>query len=365
MTQEIMNWVTSLTWKDGLISLGICIVFVVLGRPFTTFLLKIVTHFTQKTRTKIDDHFIESFHKPIYYLIGLSGLYFALNYLGLPPKLDQVLLKLYRTSIILCIGAGLFKLCNSTELFFGHFNKRLNLQFDRIVIPFLTRILKFIVIALMVTMALAEWGYSINGFVAGLGLAGLAISLAAKDTASNFIGGFIIITETPFSIGDWIMTPSVEGVVEDISFRSTKIRTFADALVAIPNSTLANEAITNWTKMNKRQLTFEIELDLRTPRDRIEACLKDIREMLHNNEAIDKDAIFVHFKDMKTTGYTLYFYFFTKTTVWEEWLTIRESVNLEVLKILEAHHVELSIPGRTVFYQNDHPSDALERSRDS
>ncbi|WP_187959447.1 mechanosensitive ion channel domain-containing protein, partial [Bacillus mojavensis] len=86
-------------------------------------------------------------------------------------------------------------------------------------------------------------------------LGGLAFALAAKDTISNFFGGIIIITEKPFTIGDWVETSTVTGSVEDITFRSTRFRTAQGALVTVPNSTLSMEAITNWTRMTKRQIT--------------------------------------------------------------------------------------------------------------
>ena len=362
MTQAILDWAAKLNWKDWLIALGILAVFILLSKPITSFLLKFVGLLTRKTKTTLDDDIVVAFRKPIIYFLYLSGFYIALNYLGLPKAIDLIVLRLYRTGLLLCVGSGFYRLCDSTETFFGIFHRHLNIQFDRIVIPFLTKILKFIVGALVFTMIMADWGYSINGFVAGLGLAGLAVSLAAKDTASNFIGGFIIITETPFSIGEWIKTPSVEGIVEDISFRSTKIRTFADALVSVPNSTLANEAIINWSKMGKRQLSFEINLDLRTSKAQLETCLHEIREMLHNSEAIDNETIMVTLRDVKTTGFTIFFYCFTVTTEWAGWLAVREQVNLKLLDILENNHVKLSIPGRTIFYHDESPSNHIERA---
>ncbi|GGE37668.1 putative MscS family protein YhdY [Pullulanibacillus camelliae] len=363
MTQDILDWAGHLTWKDGLISFIILMIFLFLGKPLTSLIIKILTHFTKRTRNTFDDDLIKAINRPLYFLIALSGLYLSFKYLAFPASAAHVIGHLYRTAIVICIGVALFQLTNSTEKLFGHFSHKLNLQFDRIVIPFITKILKFIVFALMLTMILSEWGYSINGFVAGLGLAGLAISLAAKDTVSNLFGGFIIITETPFTIGDWVQTPSVEGTIEDISFRSTKVRTFADALVTIPNSTLANEAIINWSRMEKRQLTFNIELDIRTPRQQIERCLTDIRAYLKQNEAVHQEAIYVYLQEMNTTGFNILLYFFTTTTVWKEWLNIREQINLNILKILEAHHVQLAVPGRTVFYHEENPNqEHFERS---
>ena len=126
------------------------------------------------------------------------------------------------------------------------------------VIPLLSKALRFVIIAIAITVILQEFDYEVSGFVAGLGLGGLAISLAAKEALANMLGGIVIITEKPFVIGDWIFTPSIEGTVVEITFRSTKVRTFADALVTMPNDTLVNEPITNWSRMEKRRHTFNL-----------------------------------------------------------------------------------------------------------
>src|SRR5699024_1747974 len=106
--------------------------------------------------------------------------------------------------------------------------------------------------AIGISIIAQEFNYNIGGVVAGLGLGGLAFALAAQDALANLFGGFVIITERPFSIEDWIQTPSVEGVVEDITFRSTKIRTFDQALVTVSNSTFDEEGITNCSRKSKR-----------------------------------------------------------------------------------------------------------------
>jgi len=363
MTQEILNWMRQLTWKDGLISLIILCVFLFLGKPISSLIVKILTYFTKKAHNTFTYKLIKTLNRPLYFLIGLSGIYLSFKYLAFPEPIAHTIGHLYKTSILLCVGITLFQLMNPIGELFGHFSHKLNLQFNRIIIPFMTKVLKFIVVALILTMIFSEWGYSINGFVAGLGLVGLAISLAARDTISNLFGGFIIITEKPFTIGDWVSTPSVEGTVEDISIHSTRIRTFADALVTIPNSTLANEAVINWSRMEKRQLTFNIELDIRTSRQQIEHCLTDIRSYLHNNNDVHQDAIYVYLQEMNTTGFNILLYFFTTTTIWKQWLKNREEINFNILNILENHHVQLAIPSQSIFYHEENPNqEQSERS---
>jgi MscS family membrane protein len=207
------------------------------------------------------------------------------------------------------------------------------------------------VVALTISIVAYEWGYNINGFVAGLGLGGLAIALAAKDTLSNLFGGLVIITETPFTIDDWIKTPSVEGTVEDINFRSTKIRTFEQAVVTVPNSTLANEPITNRSRMGKRRITFKLSLDIRTPKDKLLAVAADIRELLADHTEIDKETSLVHFYEFAPSSLDLLLYFFTKTTTYQEWLEVREDINTQILAILETQKVLLGVHSQKIYYE--------------
>lgn len=169
--------------------------------------------------------------------------------------------------------------------------ERFNIDIDDLLIPFLSKALRFVIVAISISIIAQEFDYDVGGFVAGLGLGGLAFALAAKDAIGNLFGGIVIITEKPFTIGDWIKTDSVEGTVEDITFRSTRVRTFADALVTVPNATLANESIINWSEMGKRQITFDLRLTYDTPRDKVERVVEQIDLLLKNHSGIDQETI--------------------------------------------------------------------------
>ncbi|WP_205004804.1 mechanosensitive ion channel family protein [Scopulibacillus daqui] len=286
----------------------------------------------------------------------MTGLYLALHYLPLSDHTIYYITKIYRSMIIILIGGGLFKFSNATEILFNHVSTRLNLQFNKIIIPFLTKAIKFIVAALMLAALANEWGFNIDGLVAGLGLGGLAISLAAKDTLGNLFGGLVIITESPFTIDDWIQTPSVEGTVEDINFRSTKIRTFTQAVVTVPNSRLVNEPITNWSRMGKRRVLFNLKLDIHTPKEKMVKCAANIREMLKARDDIDQETILVHFHQFSSASLDIQVYFFTKTTTYDEWLIVNEEVNTEILAILENLEIDLAVPIQKTYNMEGFPS---------
>ncbi len=272
------QWINSISFSDIGMAAGIIILFLVIGQVFSRLILKLLIKVTSRTKGQMDNAIISAFHKPFSVLLIITGFYLGLKALGLPSGFNHFIATLFHTFFIICAGWGLFLFTDATRLFFNHMTTRFNLRFDEIVIPFISKVLKFIIIALIISIVAYEWGYNINGFVAGLGLGGLAIALAAKDTLSNLFGGLVIITETPFTIDDWIKTPSVEGTVEDINFRSTQIRTFEQAVVTVPNSTLANEPITNWSRMGKRRITFKLSLDIRTPKEKLIAVASSIRD---------------------------------------------------------------------------------------
>ncbi|WP_233713612.1 mechanosensitive ion channel family protein [Lederbergia citri] len=200
----------------------------------------------------------------------------------------------------------------------------------------MSKAIRVIIVAIAITVIAQEFHYDINGFVAGLGLGGLAFALAAKDALANLFGGIIIITEKPFTIGDWISTPSVEGTVEDINFRSTKVRTFTQALVTVPNATLADQPITNWSKMGKRQISFSLKLPLDTSKEKLERTIRRIEELLKAYPGIHPDTIHVTFDKYLVDGYEIFLYFFTKSTEWGEYLKVKEDVNYKILDILKS-----------------------------
>jgi MscS family membrane protein len=303
----------------------------------------------RKDRHPFIAHMLLSFEKPIQWLFILLGIYLSTWYL---PHFDQthiLFVKLVKSAIIFLVGWGLFNLSSSSTLIFAKLNERFNFEMDEILIPFLSKLLRFIIVVVIFSAIAEEFNYNVVGLVGGLGLGGLAFALAAKDALSNLFGGVVIITEKPFTIGDWILTPSVEGTVETITFRSTKIRTFAQALVTVPNAKLANESITNWSEMGKRRIVFNLSVTYETPKEKLEGVIKKIDYMLKNHSGIDQDTIVTKFDKYGVDGLDIYIYFFTKTTVWLDFLKVKEEVNYKIMDILNNEGVSLAIPNRKLY----------------
>lgn len=231
--------------KEVAVALLIFSLFMVLTKFITGYIFNLILKYSLKRNTMLDKDLLLASEDPLRFFFIALGLYATLIYLPLSPAQDLLAAKVFRSVIIVLMALGLYKLVDANSVIFKKIQSTFDIELDQILIPFLSNFLKIIIVFFAFTIIAQEYNYDINGLIAGLGLGGLAIALAAKDGLANIFGGIVIILDKPFSIGDWISTSSVEGTVEEITFRSTKVRTFAQALVTVPNSTLANEAITN------------------------------------------------------------------------------------------------------------------------
>ena len=345
----ITEFIGEIKWIKLAISLLFLFIFTIFNKWTSTKLFHLLKRiFSQKW-----DSIYQLLHGParaLMTLVGISGavrIYFADG--GASWPLFQGLV---RTGFIIIIGWAFYNLSGRSSRFFAGMTSKLGVEESDMIIPFLSKVLRFMVIALTITIIMGEWGYSVNGLVAGLGLGSLAVALAAQDTLSNLIAGIIIVTEKPFSKGDWIRTDAVEGMVEDISFRSSKIRTFADSIVIIPNNILAKAAITNWSRMGKRRVTFDLGVAIDTDRVQLENAVNRLREYIENHEGIDHDLYMVRLREMTRDQITILFYFFTYTTIWVEHMKVLESINFEILRILEEEGVKLAVPAQRLFLEN-------------
>lgn len=310
------------------------------------YLFRLLRKLSGKIKADLDTSMLPALERPLGIFIVILGIYLSLRYLPLSAYQNTLVLKTFRAAVIAFIAWGLYNLTGT--FLFNELGKKLGFKIDKILVPFLVKVMRFIVVILAVSIVADEWGYNVSSFVAGLGLGGLAIALAAKDALGNIFGGVVIITDKPFSIGDWIATPSVEGTVEDISFRSTKVRTFEDALVTVPNSTLANEPITNWTRMGKRRVSFNLGIVHTTPREKLQNCVLGIRTMLEHHPDVHKDTIFVSFENFDESRLEILLYFFTISTNRGEYLQVKEDINFKIMGILESEGVFLAMPRMSV-----------------
>lgn len=342
--------------KEFSFGLAIFLGFFIISRLFSRYLVRLMLYLTRKTKTNFDTKVVEAFKGPATLLIVVAGIYLAVLYVAgfeIDSPQYNMVTNVFKTILTILIFAGFYNLVDSSSDFLLKIGRDYNL--DRIVLSFFSKVLRFVIIALSLPVIASFWGVDINGFVAGLGIGGLAFALAAQDALSNVFGGLVIITEKPFNIGDWILTPDVEGTVEDITFRSTKVRTFAQALVTVPNSSLAKQPITNWTRMGRRRISFHLGVTYTTPREKLQACVKRIRELLANHPDVHPQTLFVNFDRFSDSSLDIFIYCFTRTTNWGEWLQAKEDILFKIMEILEQEGVSVAFPSRSLYFETPLP----------
>ena len=191
-------------------------------------------------------------------------------------------------------------------------------------------------------MIISEFGFNLNGIIAGLGIGSAIIALAAQDVAKNLIGGATIIMDRQFLIGDWIETAQYAGSVEDITFRSTRIRTFDNTEVTIPNGNLANTSVTNYGKMDKRRIRSHIYLDPKTSYSDVMKFVKQLEENLKRLPNVIQDSVNVSFFEIGSRGIDIYIFLFTDIIVYVDYLKVKTNVNDLILEIMQQNNIKLS-----------------------
>ncbi len=307
--------------------------------------------FASKTKTQLDDRLLSAIEPPVRFIVVIAGITAALWLIGLKNGAAVLARHITNSLFAFAFFWAAYRVANGMLAFFKEYAKKTESKIDDMLLPFLFNGIKVIIVILGAVTIIQEWYSNITGLLAGLGLGGLAFALAAQDTVSNLFGSITIMLDRPFAIGDWIKTPNVEGIVEYIGFRSTRVRTFAQALVTVPNSIMSKDPITNWSRMGKRRISFTLRIKYGVTSAELNECLKEIREMLENHPDVHPETIFVHFENFGENSLEIMMYFFTKTTVWKEYLEAREDINFKIMDILERRGLSVALPSRSIYFE--------------
>ena len=271
--------------------------------------------------------------------------------LSLPAKVDAFNSHFFHSMFAFIIFWSLYRIVDIFSRFVDEYQEKLASRFSADLALFLIKGVKLVLLVMGFVIIVQEWGYNFTGFLASLGLGGLAFALAAKDTAANLFGSLVIFSDKPFDVGDWIQTPSVEGTVESIGIRSTRVRTFAKALIAVPNASLANSPITNWSRMTMRRIKMTVGLTYNTNSTQMQNILTQVRQMLEKDPDINDQTILINFTDFQDSALGIFCYFFTNTTNWQEYLMVRERINLSIMKIVEENRASFAFPSQSVYIE--------------
>ena len=355
--QAIETWLVDLAGQQyiWIIELFVIIFIVLLLGYMVSKLIDILEIRAMKSATVWDDALLEAFRVPAIWLIWIIGINFAVSVSTdrIDSNLQNLIEPANRLALIV-LGSlfvtGFIKRAERNLLHPDFMSKPL----DPTTVTAVARLLRATVIITAILVAMQLFGYSISGLLAFGGIGGIAVGFAAKDLLANFFGGLMIYLDRPFSVGDWVRSPDkeIEGTVEDIGWRLTRIRTFDMRPLYIPNSVFANISVENPSRMTNRRIYETLGIrysDINVMGE----IINQVTAMLKAHDAIDSDqTLIVNFDKFGPSALDFFVYTFTKTTDWIEFHKIKQDVLLKIAQIIEDNNAEIAFPTSTVHIES-------------
>jgi len=342
--------IEGITYAQFIIALFIFL-FIIFIRPL---LVTVVIHFflaiAKKSRTVYDDKVVENLKEPLKFSFVILAFYLFFSVLLIDNRFINLVLG---SLVIFNFFWIVWRVVEALEGAIFAVFRRLSSDLSSSLGNFIIRLIKVLIWILALSSILSLWGINVTALIASLGLGGLAFALAAKDTAANLFGSIAILADKSIKIGDWVKIDGVEGIVEDIGMRTTKIRSFYKSLIVVPNQIVANSKIENFSRRDKRRIKLTIGLVYATSNEQLETIVAEIKQMLKMHPKIAQDEIIlVNFDAFNDSSKDIFIYTFTNSAIWEEYLAIKEDVQYKIEEIVKRNGSDFAYPTQSIFVES-------------
>jgi len=330
-----------------------------LANIFGHFLLRYARKVARMTTSHWDDALVNAAKRPIPVVIWLIGITYAADIAGKDTNaaiFDSVP-HIRDVGIIVCLAWFLIRLIRNTALNFVAKHEKDGGEVDRTTIDALSKLAHLTVIILTGLVAMQTLGFSVSGILTAGGIGGLAIGFAAKDLLANFFGGLTIYLDRPFSVGDWIRSPDkqIEGTVEYISWRHTRVRAFNKNPIYVPNALFTTIVVENPSRMTHRRIHETIGIRYEDI-GMMDTIVAEVKTMLQNHAEIDADqTLIVNFNTFGPSSLDFFIYTFTRTKEWIHFHEVKQDVLLKIAGIIDRHGAQIAFPTHTVHIESDAP----------
>ncbi|MCY4537699.1 MAG: mechanosensitive ion channel family protein [Chloroflexi bacterium] len=349
----------------NLILIIICILIIVVLRwVLTAILFRPFRMVVRRTQTEVDDELLNQSLTPIRIAVVGLGIIFTVNLFQFGPEVQQITETVGRSLII---GSVFFAFIRMFEVFSLHpdfFRQITGLTIPDRLLPFLNTVVKYVIIALGAIFILQELNFDVAALIASLGVVGIGISLASQDTVGNLFGFAAIVSDNPFKVGDFIRTPDVTGIVEQVGMRSTRIRQLDQVLVTVPNNLLTNAVVMNLSRMEKRRFDVTLTFTYSTTSEQLRAVIEAIRELLLKTDDVDPESVIAHFVDFNSSSLDVRVICQILLADWREYTALKETLLLEIMGIAEDLDISFAFPSRSIYIE-DMPGAARPKQESS
>ncbi len=345
------NGVFGINATDIIVSLVIFLLFYLLRRLIARFILNRLSRIVSRTSNQIDDAVIEVLDGPLKFLPVVLGFFIASSYLDVSDNNQDFLDLLNRSLITIFI----FWLLHQLIIPFSFVIKNFESKISKPLVDWTLKGLKILVIVLGAVAILELWGIRVGPVIAGLGLFGVAVALGAQDLFKNLISGIMILMEKRFTVGDVILVSGeVEGVVEQIGFRSTLVRRFDSTPVMVPNYKFAEQSVTNYTRRHHRRIRWLIGLEYRTTIDQLKKIRDEINSLIEKDDNFAKNqnaSFYVRIDSFSDSSIDMLVQTFTVTNEWAEFLKIKETLAVKIIEIVENNEAGFAFPSQSLYVE--------------
>jgi MscS family membrane protein len=353
LAQQFSSTILAATWLPQVLAV---IVAVVVINATAYYFLRHVEKATALTSTVWDDALIKAVRKPLTLILWVVGATFSIQivhkHLG-TPVFDWVI-PTRDTAIIIGLAWFLMRLISQASRALLTRSAATEEAVDRTTVDAFTKLGRVSVITIAALSILQTLGFSVSGVLAFGGIGGIAVGFAAKDMLANFFGGLTIYLDRPFSVGEWIRSPDhqIEGTVEYIGWRHTRVRAFNKNPIYVPNALFTTIVVENPSRMTNRRIKETIGIryaDLA----KMSAIIAEVKAMLQAHPEIDTDAtLIVNFNEFAASSLNFFIYTFTRTVEWVHFHEVKQDVLLKVAAIIQAHGADIAFPTRTLHIES-------------
>ena len=348
-------------WDQGFLGvdiarIGIAILvfalFLLLRGLLTRFVLDWLKKLAKRTRSHLDDEIIAALREPIRLIPVALGAFFAFEHLALEDTFKNIGDNIVRSLIAFVIFWGFWRVVQPASRGL----RQLERVFTQELVDWLVNAVKVAVVLVGAATILQIWGIQVGPIIAGAGLFGVAVALGAQDLFKNLISGILILGEKRFRKGDYILVEdTIEGVVESIGFRSTVVRRLDQAPVLVPNAKLSDTAVTNFSGRTHRRISWLIGVEYRTTIEQLRQIRNAIEKYIVDSDNFanpSEISTYVHIDSFNDSSIDIMIYCFTKTTVWGEFLRVKEDLAYRIKKIIESAGAEFAFPSQSVYVES-------------
>ena len=327
-------------------------------------LKRLLAHAESHTKNIWDDALLSALKGPlslVLWMLGLTIIGQLIRRIEEDPQLIELIANASHVGIVIAITWFLWSFVRfvQSKLIEEQMQKSVadESRIDRVTIEALCKLIRIAIVITAGVVVLETLGFSISGVLAFGGIGGIAIGFAAKDLLSNFFGGLMIYLDRPFAVGDWVRSNDrdIEGTVEYIGWRQTRIRSFAKRPIYVPNSIFSNIVVENPSRMSHRRIkeVMGVRYD---DVAKVHQIVSDVKAMLQHHDEIDTtQTLIVNFDSFSSSSIDFFIYTFTKTTNWIKYHEVKQDVLLQIANIVEAHEAEFAFPTSTLHLYNETP----------